>query len=296
VRGPASLELASVLPPLENLAAGEPGSRYGRRTATVDPAAARAYAAATNDLNPAYLDGRLAPPVFGVVPTWAALLEALEDLIPAESVPMILHLEQDMVFHRALAPGQTLDSEVELYSRRVSRAGTRLTVRITSEDGEGLLLEQFSTMFVRGMSGGEDFGPDLPTHAFPEGAREQPVAVVTRKVDADQTYRYRDASGDHNPIHVDEEFAKSVNLPGIILHGLCTMAMCGSVVVDEVAGGDPARLARLAVRFSRPVFPGSELQVALYGAGDVDARQVYAFEATSGGKLVVRDGLAEVRR
>ena len=58
-------------------------------------------------------------------------------------------------------------------------------------------------------------------------------------VDDDQTYRYRDASGDLMPIHVDDEFARSVGLPGIIAHGLCTMAMCSQAVVTTVAGGDP---------------------------------------------------------
>ena len=258
---------------------------------------ARAYAAATNDANPAYLEGRYAPPVFGVVPTWDSLLEALNDLIPVEFVPMLLHLEQDMVFHRPLVPGMTLVTETQGHSVRVARSGTRIAVRLLSKDGDGdPVLEQYSTMFVRGMTGGADTGPDAPDHAFPDAVREHPAAVVTRHVDADQTYRYRDASGDTNPIHVDEEFARRVKLPGIILHGLCTMAMCGAAVVDELAGGDPARLARLAVRFSKPVFPDSDLAVALFSAGSVDGLQVYPFEATSGGKLVVRDGRAEVRR
>lgn len=259
--------------------------------------AARAYAAATNDPNPAYLEGRYAPPVFGVVPTWDCLLAAFNALIPTELVAQILHLEQDMVFHRPLEPGMTLLTEAERYSVRTSRIGSRITVRMVSEDEAGsTVLEQFATMFARGMTGGEDVGPDAPGHSFPPDARDRPVGVVTRQVDADQTYRYREASGDSNPIHVDDEFARSVNLPGIILHGLCTMAMCGSVVVDDVAGRDPARLARLAVRFSKPVFPGSDLTVALFEADPVAGGQRYAFEATSGGKLVVRDGLAEVRR
>lgn len=262
---------------------------------------ARAYAAATNDPNPAYLDGRYAPPVFGVVPTWEGLLDVLHGLIPAEFVPMILHLEQDMIFHSPLVPGMTLATEAECHSLRVARSGARITVRMLSEDDTGApVLEQFSTMFVRGMTGGEDFGPEAPEHAFPDAARRHPVATATRPVDVDQTYRYRDASGDTNPIHVDEEFARKARLPGIILHGLCTMAMCGAAVVDEVAGGDPSRLDRLAVRFSRPVLPGSELVVSIYqgeaGEAAGGARARYPFEASSGGKLVVRDGLAEVRR
>ena len=235
--------------------------------------------------------------MFGVVPTWDLLLEAFNQLIPVELVPSILHLEQDMVFHRPLVPGMTLSTEAECYCVRVTRIGARMTVRLVSEDDAGdAVLTQFSTLFVRGMTSGDDLGPEPPAHAFPREARDRSVGVASRHVDPDQTYRYREASGDTNPIHVDDEVARSVGLPGIILQGLCTMAICGAVVVDEVAGADPGRLARLAVRFSKPVFPGSDVTVALFDGGDAGDRHVYAFEATSGGKLVVRDGLAEVRR
>ena len=263
-----------------------------RRLGTVEGERARAYADATNDHNPAYREGRCAPPVFGVVPTWDSLLGALDELVPPESLPMLLHTEQDMRFHRPLVRGVTLSTVAEPYSVRVTRLGTWITVRLASDDGAGRpVLEQFSTMFVRGMTGGEDFGPDRPTHAFPADARSRPLVESVRRVDEDQTFRYRDASGDTNPIHVDEELARQAGLPGIIVHGLCTMAMCGSVVVDQVAARDPARLARLAVRFSRPVFPGDDLVVSVYDAG----QGAYAFEATARDKLVVRDGWAEVR-
>ena len=258
----------------------------------MDPDRARAYAAATNDLNPAYVDGRYAPPVFGVVPTWDLLLDVLGTWVPEESVPLLVHAEQDMRFFRPLVPEMELSTVAEAHSRRVLRSGTWLTVRLVSEDGDGApVLEQLSAMFIRGLKEGEDFGPDRPDHKFPSGARERPVVEAARHVDDDQTFRYRDASGDDNPIHVDPEFARNVNLPGIILHGLCTMSMCGSVIVDELAGGDPARLGRLAVRFSKPVLPGTDLVVSVFEAGD----GAVAFEARSDGNLVVRDGWAEVR-
>jgi acyl dehydratase len=253
---------------------------------------ARAYADATNDLNPAYVAGRYAPPVFGVVPTWDVSMEALNEVVPPEAWPGLLHADQDMRFQRPLVPGMTLTTWASIFGVRVARSGSWVTVRVESEDGGGeQVLEQFSTMFIRGLGGLLDTGEERPAHGFPEGARDRLVAEVVRHVDDDQTFRYRQASGDTNPIHVDEAYARAAKLPGIIVHGLCTMAMCGSVVVDEVAGGDPARLARLAVRFSRPVFPGDDLVVAVYDAGDGG----YAFEARVREKLVVRDGWAEVR-
>ena len=268
------------------------GEGAGRRAAAVDPVQARAYAEATNDLNPAYLDGRYAPPVFGVVPTWDVSMETLNEVVPAEAWPGLLHAEQDMSFHRPLVPGMALVTSADVFCVRMARSGAWVTVRIESEGADGRpVLEQFSTMFIRGLGDLVDVGPDRPGHAFPEDARDRLVAEVVRHVDDDQTFRYRDASGDTNPIHVDEAYAHEAKLPGIIVHGLCTMAMCGSVVVDEVAARDPARLARLAVRFSRPVFPGDDLTVSVYDAGG----GAYAFEAKAREKLVVRDGWAEVR-
>ena len=50
------------------------------------------------------------------------------------------------------------------------------------------------------------------------------------------TYRYAGASGDFNPIHIDEEFAQAVGLPGRILHGLWTMAQVARAA-DQAGGG-----------------------------------------------------------
>ncbi len=69
-----------------------------------------------------------------------------------------------------------------------------------------------------------------------------------------QPIYYAGASGDFNPIHIDSEFAKMVGLGGAILQGLCTMAFTARAHVDW-AGGDPARLKSIKVRFSKPVYP-----------------------------------------
>jgi acyl dehydratase len=271
------------------------GKKYEERSATLDPDRVKAYAAATNDDNDAYTSGKYAPPVFGVVPTWEAVMMAAADAIPPEALMMVVHGEQDMHFHQPLAPGQTLKTEAENYSYRVGRSGTRATVKLTSRDENGSpVLEQYMTSFIRGMSDGESGGPEKPDHSFDESVRDKKVAEFTVHVDDDQTYRYRDASGDQMPIHVDADFAKSVGLPGIIAHGLCTMAMTSQAVIKSVADGDPSRLKRLAVRFAKPVFPGNDVVTTIYDGGVKDGRHIYAFEATSNGDTVIKDGLAEV--
>jgi acyl dehydratase len=274
------------------------GTSYEPRTAVIDPTRAQQYAAATNDDNPAYSSGKVAPPVFGVVPTWEALGLAAADVIPPEAAMFIVHGEQDMHFHQPLVPGREITTVSEAYSVRVGGSGTRFTVKVQSDDtatGEPVLT-QYATMFIRGMSDGESGGPDKPGHDFPETARAHKAGELSIHVDDDQTYRYRDASGDMMPIHVDDDFAKSVGLPGIIAHGLCTMAMCSQAVVKTVADGDPTRLRRLAVRFAANVFPGNDVEVAVYDTETTsdDGSKVYAFEATSKGDVVIKNGLAEV--
>lgn len=63
--------------------------------------------------------------------------------------------------------------------------------------------------------------------------------------------QYADASGDQNPIHQDEAFAKSVGLPDVIAHGMLTMALVGKYV-SQVAGGS-ANVLEFGARFTKPV-------------------------------------------
>src|SRR5262245_65753143 len=97
------------------------GTRYEPDTTVIDPDRAKAYAAATNDDNPAYESGKYAPPVFGVVPTWSQLMVASGDVIPPEALMMIVHGEQDMHFHQPLVPGTQLTTTAEEIGRASCR-------------------------------------------------------------------------------------------------------------------------------------------------------------------------------
>ena len=276
--------------PLEKL-----GTTYDATTEVIDPERAKAYAAATNDPNPKYADGTYAPPVFGVVPTWGAMGLAVADVVPGDALMMIVHGEQDMHFHQPLVPGTKLTTTATAHSVRVGGSGTRFTIEVESKDETGEpVLTEYVTMFIRGMSDGESGGPDKPNHEV-DLASATKVGTFSVHVDDDQTYRYKEASGDNMPIHVDDAFAKQVGLPGIIAHGLCTMAMCSQAVVQLAADGDPGRIKRLAVRFASNVFPGSDVETTVYALAPDEAGNVtYAFEATSNGATVIKNGLAEV--
>jgi acyl dehydratase len=77
---------------------------------------------------------------------------------------------------------------------------------------------------------------------------------MKKEVTREQITAYAEASGDHNPIHLDEEFARSVGLPGVIAHGMLTMAFLGQLVADWA--GRRQQVRRLQARFAGMVLPG----------------------------------------
>jgi acyl dehydratase len=118
------------------------------------------------------------------------------------------------------------------------------------------------------------------------------LSTTTQDFDRDQTFRYAEASGDPMPIHLDDELAKSMGLPGIIIHGLCTMAFTSLALIEHACADDPTRLRRLAVRFAKPVLPGQTITTRIWSDGE----GAYAYEtASEDGAVVIKDGLAEIR-
>jgi acyl dehydratase len=260
----------------------------------VKPARTVAYAAATNDTNQRHTSGELAPPVFAIVPVWDVMTAAAGLVTPSEAFEQVVHSEQDMRFYRPIASGDVLRSKAAPVYVAVRGVGTTVTVRTETADATGAPVnEQYVTLFFRGRFEGESGGEPAPEHKLAAASKATaPAAEVTYRFDDDQTFRYAEASGDPVRIHLDDAAARAVGLPGIIIHGLCTMAFCGRAVIESVAGGDPTRVVRLAVKFSRPVLPGQEITVRIYGTGSGN----YGFEAlNSDGQAVVKDGVAELR-
>lgn len=257
----------------------------------------KAYAEATNDPIPAHRSGELAPPVFAIVPVWDTIIGAMAGVVPPEVVAMVVHGEQDMFFHSPIRAGMELRTTAGPIGVHVKPSGTTVIAKTITHDQDGtLLVEQYMTSFFRGVSDGESAGEEAPPHKLDAAVTErEPDAVVAQQLDSDQTFRYSKASGDTMPMHLDEDFAKSVGLPGIIIHGLCTMAFTSWAVLTSVGGDDPTRLKRLVVRFSKPVLPAQEITTRIWKTGTNGANDVFGFQTTNPeGDLVIKDGLAEI--
>ncbi|MFI1441401.1 MaoC family dehydratase [Streptomyces fructofermentans] len=130
-----------------------------------------------------------------------------------------------------------------------------------------------------------EVGTELPAASF----RATRAALV----------QYAGASGDFNPIHWNEKFAKEVGLPDVIAHGMFTMAEAIRVVTDWA--GDPGAVVEYGVRFTRPVVvpndeQGATIEVSGKVAAKLDDGTVRVdLVATSGGQKVLGMSRAVVR-
>ncbi len=127
---------------------------------------------------------------------------------------------------------------------------------------------------------------------------ELPRLTVTLR--REDLVRYAGASGDFNPIHYNDRMAAALGLPGVIAHGMLTMAQAARVVTDWI--GDPSRLVEYGVRFTKPVVvPDDDAGVELQLSGKVVAVDNEAgtaevdITAESGGQKVLGRARAVVR-
>lgn len=120
------------------------------------------------------------------------------------------------------------------------------------------------------------------------------MEIETLQVTPDRylTVRYAGASGDFNPIHIDEEYAKAVGLPGKILHGLWMMAQCARAQTE--AAGGPASLKRLQVAFRGMGVPEAELTVTSTVREEVDGIAKVDVVVEQNGRAIIRNAEAEV--
>ncbi len=127
-----------------------------------------------------------------------------------------------------------------------------------------------------------------------EGTELPPLEVRVTRADL---VRYAAASGDLNPIHWSDRVAADVGLPGVIAHGMLTMALAGRLVTAWA--GDPSAVRSLGVRFTRPVVvPDDDTGALVELSGRVtavaDGVATVAVTARFDGRTVLGRAVAQV--
>lgn len=260
----------------------------------------RRYSRAIDDTNPKHLSGEIAPPTFAVIPAQRTVMgKVFSMIVQSERTgydTRKLHGEHDLFLVRPIVPGARLLSRGSPIGIHVKATGTVVITRTETRNENGDLVSyQYFTNFIRGVRAPESAGEKAPPREVPADLdRRNPVKVVRYGVTSDQSFRYAEASGDHGTYHLDEEAAVSAGLPGIILHGLCTMAFGSRAVLETVGDEDGRRLKRLAVRFVRPVRLAQGITTSIWAVPG-NRTHTYAFEIIDGtGQPVIQLGWAEL--
>lgn len=228
-----------------------------------------------------------------VLPTFGAILTGFRP--PADGSPKprvdigtfdpayLVHAEQSVALSRALPASGNIEVTSRLAGIYDKGSGALVVTethgRLPDDAEDSPTVVTRSSVFIRGEGGFGVKGPGDPWH-LPE---RDPDLVLDASTRPDQALLYR-LSGDHNPLHTDPAFAARAGFARPILHGMCTYGVVARVLLGALADGDPARFASVGGRFSKPVFPGDRLRIAVWRDG-AEAR----FRVTGPDDAVVLD-------
>jgi len=251
------------------------------------------YALAVNEDNDAYFDNRrdggiIAPPMYAVNYAGAPVAQMFFDQETGLNMAAVLHYSQEFEWLLPVKPGDVITTEGEISHIEVREKGGIMGFRIVSRNQE-------DKEVVRGMFEFFDRSAGSGKPGDKKSGKQEPGEVLwtqQMKVRNGQSFIYAEPSGDHNPIHINNDFAVKVGLPGIILQGLCTMAFTHRAAVDNLCGNerDPLKLKRFHVRFSRPVLPGQDLMFQGYAISkDKEGAKYGITVKNSEGSEVLRD-------
>ena len=183
-------------------------------------------------------------PVFAIVPVWETIAPASRSVASDEARKRVVHYEQDIVLHRPLEAGD--DSSCRCATPvALLRAAERDVARHPRRDADGGRRARERAVRDRVLPRHRRRGERRRARAATIGSTRtatDPLAEVGYRVAEDQPDRYAAASGDDFAIHLDDDFARAVGLPGRIVHGLCTMAFAAPRGSRGGRGRRPARV------------------------------------------------------
>lgn len=272
---------------------GRPGAWHHR---TIDPEATTAFAAATNDPDPNCRSGATVPVLY----TGALILEALWDArLPDGAIAggvSSVHAQHELLIHRPIRPGMSIHMRSQIAYVCQVKPGAMFAMRIdVCDDDENLLRQHW---WVNIMVGGtlrvDAVGEPVADTTIAPETRARPVGEYRVHVDAQQSVRYAEATGEAPPHSMSDDAAREEGFDRRILQGMCTLGLAISGLVYEL-DADPTRLRRVAGRFSRPCHNDTDLAVSMFDAGATPDRSTrVAWEATSDGDAVIRHGIVEL--
>eukprot|EP00055_Hartaetosiga_balthica_P016378 m.103310 g.103310 ORF g.103310 m.103310 type:complete len:742 (-) comp9091_c0_seq2:2212-4437(-) len=206
-------------------------------------------------------------PTFFVIPGQAGMAAVMGGIPGMRFNPMmLLHAEQAITFHNPLPISGPLKCQARIADIVDKGKGALVYVSVDVIDANGkLICTNVSSLFVRGKGG---FGGKRSSSLAEQSIsppNTSPSAIYTQVVCKNQAAIYR-LSGDLNPLHIDPNMAKAAGFQQPILHGLCSLGF-GVRHVLHLFKIHASSVKRVYARFSAPVFPGEQLETAVWQVG-----------------------------
>jgi len=232
-------------------------------------------------------------PSFAVIPAFGSMGGIASGAIPGLqfNLAMLLHGEQEIILHQPLPTAAKLRTSAhipEIYDKGKAALVILESTAKDADSGQDLFTNRFS-LFIRGEGG---FGGDSGPKAGNQAPDRAPDGTIERKTLPQQALIYR-LSGDKNPLHADPEFAKMGGFDKPIIHGLCSYGITCKAIVDEVLGGDTAKVARYQARFAGVAFPGETYRVKYWQDGE--QRILVEAESVERDAKIISNAVIELR-
>lgn len=251
---------------------GAIGYETQKKTVVIDEESVRNYLEAINSVNPFYSKSKYVPPMFNVVLEIAHIQELWESEElhgskeeAEKNVLMLVHGEQKMIFKRLLKRGEEITTHSLIEDVQDKGKHYIIFLKSVHEDSNAKEVGlSYWTLFIRAEDSKlQKNTPKKESKPKPQTEIEERNFVLDKDFHIPDgiTHKYAEASGDHNKIHIDLEYAKKAGLEGVIVHGLCTMAMAIEQITDNYFKGLPGEIKDVNLRFSSPVWPGTDLTV-----------------------------------
>lgn len=263
----------------------------------VSAEAIKKYMEGISEDNPFFTkNGVVAPPLYATalsIPFTGKIL--FDDEINQGVNPSrVVHGEQDSRIFRLIKAGDRIKIIPKFLGRQEKETGTLFIAKAEQfDDKSGQKIgEGYHIYFVRGEKKGDKKKESEENKEYGQKIYEWKI-----KVAKDQPIKYAEGSGDRFPIHTDENFARAMGFPTIILHGMCTMAFAVKSVVDNVLGGDASKVKRVRVRFSRPVLPEQTLTFIGYDSkekSELGKRRIDVVALNDNGEEVLKNAFLEI--
>ncbi|HEX3784120.1 MAG TPA: MaoC/PaaZ C-terminal domain-containing protein [Pseudonocardiaceae bacterium] len=258
------------------------GRHYSLPTQEVTEKDALAYVEATGDDPRLSVDRGFAPPMYAVrliAGLWRAVYQ---DPALDTTDQLVLHAEQRMLFAADLPLGAQVEAFGWVKGLIGFGFGDAALIRNVVTDRTGrVLVSMECTLAIQGASGRPADRRRVRTLD-----RGELACTRTRLLDEDAPQRYADAADDHNPLHLDDDLARTAGHPSRIVHGMCTLATGFAALSGALLEGPEDRVRYLRARFTRPVLPGSEVT---YTAHRTRVGRGYAVSANCAGRPVLKN-------